>query len=84
MNPRMSLVPPKMLILEFELEQKINHHFRIEFHDKSNGNSLKTEKLNHNTLIALIGLNNPKYGLFNFELEQKLYHHSKNLLFYQE
>ena len=46
-------VPPKMLILEFELEQKMNHHFRIEFHDESDGNSLKAQKLNHDTLIAL-------------------------------
>ena len=46
-------VPPKMLILEFELEQKMNHHLSIEFHDESNGNSLKAQKLNHDTLIAL-------------------------------
>ena len=39
----MPLVPPKMLILEFELEQKMSHHLRIEFHEKSNGNSLKAQ-----------------------------------------
>ena len=59
----MPMVPPKMLILEFELEQEMNHHFRIESHGKSNGNSLKAEKLNHKTLIALINLNYPMYGL---------------------
>ena len=32
-----------MLILDFELEQKINHHFRMEFHDESNGKSLKAQ-----------------------------------------
>ena len=64
MSPLNTPGAPKMLILDFELEQKMNHHFRIEFHDKSNGNSLKTQKLNHNTLIALINLNYPKYGLF--------------------
>ena len=50
-------VPPKMLILEFESEQKMNHHVSIEFNDKSNGNSLKAQNLNHATLIALIGPN---------------------------
>ena len=54
-------VPPKMLILDFELEQKMNHHFRI---DESDGNSLKAQKLNRDTLIALIGPNYPIYGLF--------------------
>ena len=49
-------VPPKMLILEFESEQKMNHHVSI-FNDKSNGNSLKAQNLNHATLIALIGPN---------------------------
>ena len=57
-------MPPKMLILEFELEQKMNHYFRIEFHDESDGNSLKAQKLNRDTLIALIGPNYPIYGLF--------------------
>ena len=65
-------VPPKMLILEFELEQKMNHHFSIEFHDESNGNSLKAQKLNRDTSIALISPNYPIYGLFfNFEPEKK-------------
>ena len=58
-------VPPKMLILDFELQQKINHHFSVKFHDESNGNSLKARKLNHDTLIALIGPNYPIYGLFS-------------------
>ena len=67
MNLKMPLVPPKMLILDFELEQKMNHHFSIEFHDESNVHSLKAQNLNHNTLIALIGLNyNSKYGLFHY------------------
>ena len=38
MNPKMPPVPPKMLILDFELEQKMNHHLRIKFHGESNGN----------------------------------------------
>ena len=42
-------VPPKMLILDFELEQKMNRHFSIELHDESYGNSLKAQKLNHDT-----------------------------------
>ena len=63
-------VPPKMLILEFELEQKMNHHFSIEFHDESNGNSLKAQKLNRDNLIALISPNYPIHGLFS-TLSQK-------------
>ena len=43
MNPKMALLPPKMLILDFELEQEVNHHFRIEYHDESNGNSFKAQ-----------------------------------------
>ena len=43
---------------------KFSHHFRLEFHDESNGKSLNAQKLNHNTLIAPIGLNYPKCGLF--------------------
>ena len=61
----MPQVLPKMLILEFELEQKMNHHVSIEFHDESNGNSLKAQQLNHDTLIALISPNCPIYGLFS-------------------
>ena len=73
MNPKMPLqMPPKMLILEFVLKQKMNQHFRIKFHDKSNGNSLKAEKLNNNTLIALIGLNYPKYGLCQLRARTKV------------
>ena len=78
MDPQNAPGAPKMLILEFELEQKMNHNFRIEFHEESNGNSLKAQKLNHDTLIALIGPNYPINGLFfNFEIEQKIYHHSR-------
>ena len=43
------MVPPKMLILDFEHGQKMDHHFCIEFHDKSNGNSLKAQKVNCDT-----------------------------------
>ena len=55
MNPKMPLMPPKMLILDFEQEHKMNHHFRIEFRGESNGNSFEAQKLDHDTLIALIG-----------------------------
>ena len=65
MNPQNAPGAPKMLILDFELEQNIIHHFSIEFHDESNGNSLKAKKFNHNTLIALIGPNYPINGLFS-------------------
>ena len=58
-------VPPKMLILEFELEQKMDQHFSIEFHDESNGNSLKAQKLNRDTLIALIGPQLPHIWTFS-------------------
>ena len=66
-------VPPKMQILEFELEQKMNHHFSIEFHDESNGNSLEAQKLNHNTLIALIGPIYPINRLFSILSKNKKY-----------
>ena len=70
-------VPPKMLILEFELEQKMNHHFSIEFHDESNGNSLKAQKLNRDTSIALISPNYPIYGLFSTLNQKKIYRQSE-------
>ena len=59
MDPQNAPGAPKMLILEFELEQKMNHHLSIKFHDESNGYSLKAQKLSHDTLIALIGPNYP-------------------------
>ena len=44
MNPQNAPGAPKMLILDFELEQKTNHHFHIEFHGESIGNSWKAQK----------------------------------------
>ena len=42
----------------------MNHYLSLEFRGKSNGNSFKAQKFNHDTLIALIGPNYPKYGIF--------------------
>ena len=61
----MPLAPPKMLILEFELEQKMDHHMSIEFHGEPNGNNFKAQNFNHDHLIALIGPNYPINGLFS-------------------
>ena len=49
-----------MEIFNFELEQKIDHHSSVEFHGESSGNNLNVQKVNHDTLIALI----TKYGNF--------------------
>ena len=46
-----------MEIFIFDLEQKIGHHFSVEFHGESNGSIFKAQKLNNNSLIALIDLN---------------------------
>ena len=59
------MVPPKMLILDFELEQKMNHPINcIEFHGEPKGNNFKAQNFNHDHLIALIGPNYPKYILY--------------------
>ena len=55
-----------MEIFNFELEQEIDHHNSVEFRGESNGDSFKAQKLNYNSLIALIDLNYPKYGNFQF------------------
>ena len=46
-----------MEIFNFQLEQRINHHSSVEFHGESNGGIFKAQKLNNNSLIALIDLN---------------------------
>ena len=46
-----------MEIFNFELEQKIDHHSSVEFHSESNGGIFKAQKLNYDSLIALIDLN---------------------------
>ena len=43
----------------------MNHHFDIEFHDESNGNSFMAQKLNNDTLIALIDPYYPKFRIFS-------------------
>ena len=64
-----------MEIFNFELEQKIDHHSSVEFHGESNGCIFKAQKLNYNSLIALIDLNmTSKIEIFNFGLEQKINH----------
>ena len=54
-----------MEIFNFELEQKIYHHSSVEFHDESSGDNLNVQKLNYNTLVALIG---PNYKIWKFRL----------------
>ena len=49
-----------MEIFYFELEQKIDHQSSVEFHGESNGGIFKAQKLNYNSLIALIDLNDLK------------------------
>ena len=58
----------------------MNHHFGIEFHGESNGNGFKAQKLNHGTLIALIGPNYPKYGIFSTLSYNKKGHYFHNAL----
>ena len=47
-------------------KQKIDQHYCVEFHGESNGDSFEAQKLNYNSLIALIDPNYLKYG--NFQL----------------
>ena len=54
-----------MEIFNFQLDQKINHHSSAEFHGESSGDNLNAQKLNYNTLIALIG---PNYKIRKFRL----------------
>ena len=64
MDPQNAPGAPINANFRFWARKKMNHHFSIELHDESNGNSLKAQKINHDTLIALIGPTNPKYGIF--------------------
>ena len=60
-----------MEIFNFELEQEIDHHYSVEFCGESNGDCFKAQKLNCNSLIALIDLNyNLKNGNFQVICER--------------
>ena len=65
-----------MKIFNFELEEKLDHHFQVKFDGKSDGNSLKALKRYFNPLI---GPNWPlidqKIENVNIELEEKLEQH---------
>ena len=60
-----------MEIFNFELEEKIDHHSSVEFHGESSGDNLNVQKLNYNTLIALIG---PNYKIWKFRLVSSSIH----------
>ena len=40
-GPKMAIKGPKIEISKFELEIKLDHHFYVEFHGESNGDSLE-------------------------------------------
>ena len=65
-----------MKIFNFELEEKLDHHSRVEFNGEFDGNSL--EALNP-YFDPLIGPNWPIIGqkmkIFLFELQEKLDQH---------
>ena len=35
---------PKIEILKFETEEKLDHHFYVKFHGESNGDGLEAQK----------------------------------------
>ena len=63
--PKLILITSKIEIFNFELEEKINHPLRVKFHGESSGDNLNAQKLNYNTLLALIG---PNYKIWKFRL----------------
>ena len=65
-----------MKIFNFELEEKLDHHSRVEFNGEFDGNSLEALNPHYDPLI---GPNWPTIGqkmkIFLFELEEKLDQH---------
>ena len=47
------LAPKKRRNFNFELEQKLDHHFHAEFHSDSDGDGFKAQKPINDPLIGL-------------------------------
>ena len=69
-----------MEFLNFELEQKLDHHSCVEFHSESDGDGFNLPKPQLNPQNA--PLVPPKIKFFNFGLQQKLDHHSSSAEFH--
>ena len=64
---------PKMEIFNFGLDQKLDHHFCVEFHNDSDDDGFKAENPKTDPQIdPQIGLNDPKNEIFRLWTRKKV------------